>query len=82
MVNDDMTMQGSLGWQSGLNQYQSNQFSTTMEQEIVRQQHEAYVRQLQMQSANMQAYHALQSQNAFQPAKTKDDPLLVLLTEE
>jgi hypothetical protein len=73
MANDKLGLNGYLGWNQGLaNQAQG--FGPSI-LELQRQQQDAYYRAISNQ--HNAAFHA-----QSQPAPPKDDPLLVLLTEE
>lgn len=75
MAFDELGMNGYLGSKLG------NSFNTTMTEELMRQQHEAQMRQLQ--AMQMGAYrHPAQEAQRAQPAPPKENPLLVLLTED
>lgn len=71
MAFDELGMNGYLGSQLG-----SNQLNTTMFEEMQRQQMAAYHRQLAQQ------YQPPVDVQRAQPVIPKEDPLLVLLTED
>jgi hypothetical protein len=75
MTMEDIGMRGYLGNQAG------GIYGSGVQEELARQQRDAYYRQILAQQ-NANPFNSIQQMAQPQPTKPKDDPLLVLLTEE